>query len=234
MQLREQIISNQVPVPMYRPRINIHIVSDTICPWCYVSKRRMEIAFKSFPDVTFDVDWFPYFLNNPEELIPNETVSSLYSRKYGEDRGKLMLEALRKAGEGVHIKWNDDRIPCSTLLSHQLMHLSKQFNKQNETINAIFAKYFIEGEDISNINVLVKIAKDVGIDEITARSYLENGDGLEIIKRQEREAKLRYRVAGVPTYMISRPDKKSYRIRFSGAQPVEVFEAAIKQILEVQ
>jgi len=154
-------------------------------------------------------------------------------QKYGE-RGVQMLNALYKAGATVNINWTEDRVLCTTLLSHQLVEFSKRFGRQNETIDAIFSSYFEKAQNISRIDVLVKIAREVGLDHEEARKYLQSGEGAEAVQREAREGRQKHKVTGVPTFMISRPDKKKYRLRFSGAQPVEVFEAAFKQILEVQ
>jgi predicted DsbA family dithiol-disulfide isomerase len=223
------------------PCINIQVISDNVCPWCFVAKRKMEQAMNNFPNVIFNVEWFPFFLEpNSDQMDPQPptdqfvSISALLCMKYGEERGIQMLTALRKAGGSVNISWNEDRVSCNTLLSHQLVQFSKPFNKQNETIDAIFSYFFEKAQNISRIDVLVKIAREVGLDPEEARKYLQNSEGEEIVKREAREGRLRHKVTGVPTFMISRPDKKKYRLRFSGAQPVEVFEAAFKQILEAQ
>jgi len=225
------------------PIILIQVISDNVCPWCFVAKRKMEQAMNTFPGVLFSVDWFPFFLDAPDQGMvetPPQTgdqkvcISALFCMKYGEERGHQMLTALRKAGGTVNINWNEDRVPCNTLLSHQLVEYSKRFCKQNETIDAIFSNYFEKAQNISRVDVLVRIAREVGLDHEEARKYLQSGEGEEAVRREAREGRLKHKVTGVPTFMISRPDKKKYRLRFSGAQPVEVFEAAFKQILEVQ
>jgi len=225
------------------PIINIQVISDNVCPWCFVAKRKMEQAMKTFPQVMFSVDWFPFFLDAPDQSVvetPPTTgdqqisISALLCMKYGEERGYQMLTALRNAGGSVNISWNEDRVPCNTLLSHQLVEYSKRFGKQNETIDAIFSNYFEKAQNISRIDVLVRIAREVGLDHEEARKYLQSSEAEELVRREAREGRLKHKVTGVPTFMISRPDKKKYRLRFSGAQPVEVFEAAFKQILEVQ
>jgi len=224
------------------PIINIQVISDNVCPWCFVAKRKMEQAMLAFPHVCFNVDWFPFFLEAPDQSMVESppqcdkkiSISDLLCMKYGEERGHQMLTALRKAGGSVNINWNEDRVPCCTLLSHQLVEYSKRFNKQNETIDAIFSNYFEKAQNISRIDVLVRIAREVGLDYEEARKYLQSSEGEEPVKREAKEGRLKHKVTGVPTFMISRPDKKKYRLRFSGAQPVEVFEAAFKQILEVQ
>jgi len=230
--------------------IHVQVMSDNVCPWCFVAKRKMQQAMQSFPNVYFIVDWKPFFLEKessdpamieapPQFAAPGQedqkiSIAEVLVEKYGSEKASLMLSALRKAGTSVNISWNESRIPCSTLLSHQLVQYSKNFGKQNETIDAIFSAYFEKAQNISRIDVLYKIARDVGLDCEEARKYLQSGEGEEIVRREARDGKLKYKVTGVPTFMISRPDKKKYRLRFSGAQPVEVFEAAFRQILQIQ
>eukprot|EP01124_Arcella_intermedia_P027096 TRINITY_DN5230_c0_g1_i1.p1 TRINITY_DN5230_c0_g1~~TRINITY_DN5230_c0_g1_i1.p1 ORF type:complete len:239 (-),score=53.13 TRINITY_DN5230_c0_g1_i1:209-925(-) len=227
--------------------INIQVISDNVCPWCFVAKRKMEQAMQSFPNVQFSVDWCPFFLESSDLSMVESpqftatgqhdqriSISDALIEKYGSEKTQLMLTALKKAGSSVNISWNESRVPCSTLLSHQLVQYAKRFGKQNETIDAIFSAYFEKAQNISRIDVLSNIARNVGLDCEEARKYLQSGEGEETVKREARDGKLRYKVTGVPTFMISRPDKKKYRIRFSGAQPVEVFEAAFKQLLQFQ
>jgi len=220
-----------------RPVISVQVLSDNVCPWCFVAKRKMEQAIMAFPNVTFHVDWFPFFLESPDsEPMATDNVvriSELLCIKYGEETGKQMITALHKAGGSVNINWNENRVPCNTLLSHQLVQYSKHFGRQNETIDAIFSNYFEKAQNIGRIDVLLKIAREVGLDPEEVRKYLQNSEGEEIVNREAREGRLKHKVTGVPTFLISRPDKNKYRLRFSGAQPVEVFEAAFKQILEV-
>jgi predicted DsbA family dithiol-disulfide isomerase len=226
-----QLIST--PKPPLEPIIHIQVISDNVCPWCFVAKRKMEQAMQNFPNVIFNVEWMPFFLDSADTPTTEDQKTSMshVCQKYGE-RGVQMLNALYKAGATVNINWTEDRVLCTTLLSHQLVEFSKRFGKQNETIDAIFSNYFEKAQNISRIDVLVKIAREVGLDHEEARKYLQSGEGAEIVQREAREGRLKHKVTGVPTFMISRPDKKKYR--FSGAQPVEVFEAAFKQILEVQ
>jgi len=194
--------------------------------------------------VAFYVDWFPFFLDAPDQSMDSESslqsgdqkvnISALLCMKYGQETGTQMLNTLRVAGGKVNISWNEDRVPCNTLLSHQLVEYSKRFGKQNEVIDAIFSNYFEKAQNINRIDVLVRIARELGLDHEEVRKYLQSGEGEETVRREAMEGRLKHKVTGVPTFMISRPDKKKYRLRFSGAQRVEVFEAAFKQILEVQ
>jgi len=261
--------------------VTVWVISDAVCPWCFVAKRKLEKAMTLFPNVVFTIEWVPFFLAEPDSLaifsnplesptsssqstpttsptispsptpsssslstpssspsssfgqLP-ETVSERLRLKYGDERGRQMILALQKAGEAVGITWSDHRIPVNTVLSHGLVKFAGHFHKQNEVMDTIFSNYFEKALDISNVEVLVKIAKEVNLDENEARLYLSNPELPSIIRLEAEEARHRYKVCGVPTFMISRGDKKSYKLRFSGAQPVEVFAAAFKRILELQ
>lgn len=179
------------------------------------------------------MDWVPYFLTQNENELVTETVSSRLCLKYGEERGMQMLHALQKAGESVNINWSERRFAVNTTFSHALVQLAKAHNLQNETMDAIFRAYFENCVDISNVDILVALGRQVGLDEFETRQYLENPQTVNDVIREAEEIRQRYKVSGVPAFIISRSDKKGYKLRFSGAQPVEIFVAAFKRIAEL-
>lgn len=213
--------------------VNILIISDAVCPWCFVAKRKLEQAMKLYSNMKFVVDWAPYYLVQHDNEYGTETVSSRLCLKYGEERGLQMLQALQKAGESVNITWSDRRFAVNTTRSHALVKFAKAHNLQNEIMDAIFRAYFENCIDINNIDVLVSIARQVGLDELETRLFLENPETINEVLREAEEVRLRYKVSGVPAFIVSRSDKKGYKLRFSGAQPVEVFAAAFKRISEL-
>jgi len=213
--------------------VNILIISDAVCPWCFVAKRKLEVAMKFYPNMKFCVEWAPFFLVQHENELVAETVCSRLCLKYGEERGIQMLQALLKAGETVGITWNDRRFAVNTTLSHAFVKFAKTHNLQNEVMDAVFRAYFENCVDISNVDVLVALGRQLGLDELETRQYLENPETTAEVLREAEEVRLRYKVSGVPAFIISRFDKKGYKLRFSGAQPVEVFAAAFKRILEL-
>jgi len=211
----------------------IMIISDSVCPWCFVAKRKLEQAMKFYPNIKFIVDWVPYFLVQHETEFVTETVSSRLCLKYGEERGMQMLQALQKAGESVNISWSDRRFAVNTTLSHALIKIAKTHNLQNEVMDAIFRAYFENCVDIRNLDFLVAIGRQVGLDEFETRQFLENPNTSAEIQREAEEIRLRYKVSGVPAFIMSRSDKKGYKLKLHGAQPVEVFAAAFKRISEL-
>jgi len=213
--------------------VNIWIISDAACPWCFVAKRKLEQAMKCYPNMKFIVEWYPFFLSQSDNDSTAESVSTRLCLKYGEERGLHMLQALLKAGENVNICWSEERFAVSTALSHGLISLAKTHNLQNEVMDAIFSAYFEKCIDISNIDNLVAIARQVGLDEHEARRTLENPSTVAEVAREAEDVRLRYKVSGVPAFIMWRSDKKGYKLRFSGAQPVEVFAAAFKRISEL-
>jgi len=243
---------NTPSTPVQPVGVTVCVISDAVCPWCFVAKRKLEESIKLFSDVIFTVEWVPFFLADPDSaaLVSNnttttdppeqpsipmpDTVSGRLYVKYGKEKGQQMWQALQKAGQTVNINWSEYRIPVSTVLSHGLIKYARLYHKQNEAMDSVFRYYFEEARDISKIDVLVSIAKELNLDENEARKYLQNPDLIQIVKDEAEESKQRYKVCGVPTFIISREDRRNYKLRFSGAQPVEVFRAAFKRILDVQ
>ncbi|HWA30723.1 MAG TPA: DsbA family oxidoreductase, partial [Rhizomicrobium sp.] len=146
--------------------MQIDIVSDTVCPWCFIGKRRLEKALALRPEIEFDVRWRAYRL---DPSIPPEGVDRKeYMRaKFGDNPNRLaMQEALNQAGESEGIAFAFDRILRSpnTLDSHRLIRWSATAGVQNEIVERLFEAYFEEGRDIGNHDILTEIAAEAGMD----------------------------------------------------------------------
>lgn len=146
--------------------MQIDIVSDTVCPWCFIGKRRIERAMALRPDVKFDVVWRPYRL---DPSIPREGVDrrAYLKAKFGDSpRTSAMGEAIRSEGESEGIAFAFDKIARSpnTLDSHRLIRWSANAGKQDQIVERLFQAYFIEGQDIGNSAVLSEVAAKAGMD----------------------------------------------------------------------
>jgi predicted DsbA family dithiol-disulfide isomerase len=213
-------------------KIRIDIISDNSCPWCWVGKRKMEKAMKLFPEVRFEVVWYPFFLASPLAEPERRPVLELLTRKYGPSFER-MNAALKTNGEQLGIKFNDDRIEVNTLQSHRLVDFAKKFGipKQNEVIEAIFEAYFANARDISNKDVLVDLAKTVGLNEEEVRKFLRGGERADEVMEEATKKRKQFRVNGVPFFLISL-EGQSHAIKLSGAQDPSTFKAAFKQLLD--
>ena len=183
--------------------MQIDIVSDTVCPWCFIGKRRLEKALALRPDMEFDIRWRAYRL---DPSIPPEGVDrkQYMQAKFGNNPNRqAMQDALKQAGDSEGIAFAFDKIARSpnTLDSHRLIRWSASAGVQNEVVERLFETYFEEGRDIGNADVLIEIASDAGMDSATVADLLEQGADREIIEKEDVMAH-RLGITGVPTFIF--------------------------------
>mmetsp|Transcript_4121 Transcript_4121/g.4773 ORF Transcript_4121/g.4773 Transcript_4121/m.4773 type:complete len:298 (-) Transcript_4121:59-952(-) len=205
-------------------KLKINIISDTMCPWCYVGKKNLEEALKSCEDVEAEINWLPYFLDKdlPDEGKP---VEDYYRDNYGDkDAGNRMKPHLIAAGNKVGIDFEKSYANMThyrpTIQSHRLIEFAKRNGKQNEMVEELFQMYYLQGKHLNNTEHLVQAAEKINL--IGAKEYLQSDeDTLQIFRRADR---VKQSANGVPTFIIFRPDRPSLQpIKFSGGQPPQTF-----------
>ena len=217
----------ELSYPAILSAMKVMIVSDTICPWCYVGKRRFERALAERTEVKPDIEWRPFQLN---PNMPTEGLDrTAYMRaKFGTDeRAEEIYKAIRDAGNGENIAFAFDlisRVP-NTIGSHRLISWSLPSGQQDSVVEILFRSYFLSGRDIGDIDVLVEVAATAGLDETEARAYLSGEEGVEQAQAESSEAH-RLGISGVPCFIF---DGK-YAV--SGAQEPEVFSQVFDLALQ--
>ena len=197
--------------------ITIDIISDVICPWCYVGKRRLEKAIAA-QQHEVRVRWLPFQLN---PTMPKEGISrrDYRTKKFGSWERSLELDAQMVAvgeTEGIHFAFDRTERTPNTVDSHRLICLADQQGCQDAIMEALFRAYFTEGRDISNRQTLIDVVAEAGLDRDQAEATLNGNDGLEALTEAERLSR-RHRMDGVPFFIINGT------ITLSGAQPPEAF-----------
>lgn len=184
--------------------MRIEIIFDTICPWCYIGKRRLEQALLERPHVTVEKRWRPFLLN-PDMLSDGLDRRSYLAQKFGsETRVQRMQDAIAQVGESVEIEFAFDRIErtANSMESHRLVRFADRTGKSDACVEALFVSYFVNGHDIGQIETLIAIGTEVGLDRGALRGYLESGDDrMEIIDENRRVHTMG--VAGVPTFIFA-------------------------------
>jgi len=183
------------------------------------------------PDVQFQVNWKPFFLNTdlPKEGVP---LRQYLAEKYGSSHDvDSPAYPLNKAAAKVGIKFNTNRLLMDTMDSHRLVELAKERGKQGEMIEALMHALFVEGKNIAKEDVLLDIDEQAGMNKEEVASMLHSDRYKEQVMRDYLQAVRGYRVNGVPFFMVSKPCEKR-KLAFSGAQPPEVFEDAFSSLLE--
>jgi predicted DsbA family dithiol-disulfide isomerase len=183
--------------------MQIDIVSDTVCPWCFIGKRRIARAMAMRPDVPFEVFWRPYRL---DPSIPREGVDrrAYLKAKFGDTpRSSAMGDAIRSEGAGEGISFAFDKIAKTpnTLDSHRLIRWAGSVGVQDDMVERLFGAYFLDGRDIGDPAVLTEIAAEAGMDAELVGELLSKDSDLALV---EREAGLASEmgISGVPTFIF--------------------------------
>ena len=202
--------------------VTIDVVSDVMCPWCYIGKRRLEAAVAALPDAALDVHWRPFQL---DATIPPEGMDRrMYlERKFGgAEAAERVYAPVRAAGEAEAIPFAFDRIRRSpnTINAHRLIRWAGQAGLQEEMVERLFRLYFIEGGDLTDISVLAKAAAEAGMEHEVAERLLASEAGIAEV-RADIEAAQNMGITGVPTFIVGG------RYAVVGAQPADVLADAI-------
>ncbi len=203
--------------------LHVDVISDVICPWCFIGKRRLEKAIAAHQHEV-RVRWLPFQLN---PTMSKEGVSrrEYRTRKFGSWKRALELDArVIEVGKGESITFAFDKIERTpnTVDAHRLIWLADKEGVQDNVMEALFRAYFTEGQDISNRQILIDVVAVAGLDRARAEGVLNGGDGLEAMKEAE-ELSRRFRVEGVPFFVVNN------KITLSGAQQPEAFVEAFRQ-----
>jgi predicted DsbA family dithiol-disulfide isomerase len=207
--------------------MQIDIVSDTICPWCFIGKRRLEQAVEMSGRNDIFVAWRPFQLNPdmPEAGMNREDY--LRAKFGGGDRPRQIYQAISETGkgEGIDFQFSRMRRTPNTVQSHRLIHWAGKEGFQEQVVEALFHAYFEEGRDIGDLDVLVECARLAGIDATQARRFLDGTDLRQEVLAADLYSR-RLGINGVPCFIVNR------KYAISGAQPpaafIEVFNLAAK------
>jgi len=207
--------------------MQIDVVSDTVCPWCFIGKRRLGRALAMRPDVPVEVLWRPYQL---DPTIPREGVDrrAYLKAKFGDSpRTAAMGDAIRNEGAGEGIDFAFDRIAKSpnTLDSHRLIRWAGGAGVQDAMVERLFKAYFVEGRDIGDAAVLTELAGEAGMDTALVADLLAKGADLASVEREAGMAS-QMGISGVPTFIF---DSK---FMISGAREPEILARIIDKALQ--
>jgi predicted DsbA family dithiol-disulfide isomerase len=212
-------------VPSAKATLAIEVISDAICPWCWVAKRRLDRAVAALaPDVTASVTWRPFELN-PEMPKAGVDRRAYRSAKFGSWQHSQELDAqVAAAGRSDGLVFNHDRMERTpnTIDAHRLIWLAGQQGQQNNVVEGLFAAYFYEGRDIGDPTALTDIGASAGLDRARTQAMLASDEGLAEVWSELRRA-VNLHVSGVPTVLVDGVPL------FSGAIRAELMEAALRK-----
>ena len=207
--------------------LKIDIVSDVVCPWCYIGKRRIEDALALVPEVPVEVHWRPFFLN---PWVPREGISrdDYLTTKFGSVEaykniaGRVVAAA---SEEGLVYRPDQVKRQPNTTDCHRLIRWAEATGKAGEMKQRLMELYFRDGGELTDPEVLVQAAADCGLDAADVRRRLASDEDIVLVSGDAQEAADKG-ISGVPTFVFA----QKYAV--SGAQPAEMLARAIRQVSE--
>jgi predicted DsbA family dithiol-disulfide isomerase len=209
--------------------VRIDVVSDVVCPWCFIGKRRLEKALALRPGVAVEVHWRPYFLN---DWIPREGMSreQYLTTKFGSpERYKGIAQRVTAAAAEEGLTYAADKMKRqpNTLDCHRLIRWAEGIGKAAEMKQKLMDLYFTQGADLTDRDTLVKAAADVGLDADTVRAALASDQDVAEIDQEAHSAKAAG-IEGVPCFIFGG------KFAVSGAQSPEYLADAIDRVAQAQ
>lgn len=208
--------------------LTIDVISDVMCPWCYIGKRRLQAAVAALGDaIPLDIRWRPYQLDPTLPKEGKDRRQYLEEKFGGAEGARQAYENVRNAGRDVEIPFDFDAIAVSanTLDAHRLIRWagSQGTDVQARMVEILFRAYFVEGKNIGDDAVLIDAAREGGLDPHIVRTLLEQGADKDKVEEEIAMAR-RMGVTGVPCFILGE------KYALIGAQPSETIEQAIRQV----
>jgi predicted DsbA family dithiol-disulfide isomerase len=205
--------------------VRIDVVSDVVCPWCFIGKHRLEAALALRPDIKVEVHYRPYYLN---DWIPREGISrnDYLTRKFGSpERYKDIAKRVQAAAAEEGLVYAPDKLKSqpNTIDCHRLIRWADAIGKAPQMKQRLMDLYFTEGGDLTKRDVLVQAAADVGLDANTVRADLATEKDVDAVEAESQEAK-QAGIEGVPCFIFGG------KFAVSGAQPAEYLAQAIERV----
>jgi len=206
--------------------VKLDILSDPICPWCYIGKTNLDKALASVPDHPFVIEWHPFQLN-PDMPEGGMDRREYLERKFGGKEGAVrayapVVEHAEKAG--LNIDFEAMKRTPNTLDAHRLIHWAGIDGKQNQVVDALFTAYFVQGRDIGDHEVLADIADSVGMDAAVVLKLLKSDADRDDIRQRDTHSR-EMGVNSVPTFIVANQHA------VPGAQPPELWAQVIGEIM---
>lgn len=209
--------------------MQIDIISDTVCPWCFIGKRNLERALEKYasqnPDAeTPQVKWHPFQLNPSLAAggMPREEYTS--SKFGGAERAREVYQRVADAGAaaGIEFRFDAIKVQPNTVDAHQLVLLAGQIDAQDGVVESLFKGFFLEGRDLADRQSLLELAQRGGLPRADAERCLEQHLLRKAVEEQDKHAR-ELGVEGVPFFIFDQ------KLAVSGAQPPEILVQAMSE-----
>lgn len=209
--------------------MKIELWSDFACPFCYIGKKRFEQALEAFPHKeNVEVIYKSYQLNPnaPKVMKASPAESFAKGHRMSVEQAKQRFDMFKQQAQTVGLTYNYDTIKMTNSFdAHRLAKWANQFGKEDALTNRLMKAYFTDGLNIANIDTLVKLADELGLDPKEAKNVLQSNQYADQVNAEINEGR-QIGVQGVPFFVLNR------KYGISGAQPVEYFTQVLEKLWE--
>ena len=210
-----------------RQTVKLDIMSDPICPWCYIGKAHLDVALAAHPDHPFEIEWHPFQLN-PDMPAAGMDRRAYLESKFGGKDGAVrayapVVEAASKAGLNINFE-GMQRTP-NTLNAHRLIHWAGIEGRQTAAVSALFQAYFVDTRDIGDAEVLADIADSIEMDAALVQRLLASDADADAIRARDAHSR-KMGITSVPTFIVAQQHA------VPGAQPPELWAKVIAEIAQ--
>ena len=206
--------------------IRLDILSDPICPWCYIGKTHLDRALSEAGN-PFEIAWWPFQLNPDMPRGGMDRAEYLETKFGGRQQAVAVYSRIDQAAReaGLAINWGAIGRTPNTLDAHRLIHWSAADGAQDAVVDGLFKAYFAEGRDIGEASVLAEVAEAAGMDRDAVLRLLEGSSDEEEVRLRDARARERG-VQAVPTFVVAE------RHVVPGAQPPDLWKTVIRELGE--
>lgn len=211
------------------PPLTVDVVSDVMCPWCFIGKRRLETALRSVPQLNVDVRWHPFQLDATLPKSGKDRQQYLDDKFGGKENADAVYSRIKETGaeEGINFAFDKIKLSPNTLDSHRLILWSRSDNVQSDVVERLFKAYFLDGEDLTKATTLVRISEEAGMQSDLVEQLLETETDLDKTEAQITRAS-ESGISGVPCFIIDG------RFVLAGAEKPETIAAALQHAEETR
>jgi len=205
--------------------VKLDIISDPICPWCYIGKANLDKALAEVPDHPFVIEWHPFQLNPDMPAGGMDRRDYLETKFGGKERAARAYAPVVDHAEkaGLTINLDKMQVTPNTVNAHRLIHWAGIEQRQTLVVDLLFKAYFVEGRDIGDAEVLADIADTAEMDAAVVSKLLASDNDAEDIRKRDAHSR-EMGVQSVPTFIVANQHA------VPGAQPPEVWANVIKDI----
>lgn len=214
-----------------KPKITIDLISDAVCPWCYIGRKRLEKAEAELPDIAVEINWRPYQLDSTIPAEGADRKSYMLAKFGGPDRLRAAHQQVAAAGRSAGIDFDFEAITVSpnTLDAHRMIRWAASAGPgiQDRLVRRLFQLYFEEGANIGDHAVLVAAARDAGMDTAVVETLLPTDADREAVQKEIAVA-AQMGITGVPCFLLEG------RYAVVGAQDPDTLADAIRKVSEAK